>query len=237
MTRSRGISIPSSAILDSAPTLALLWSFKDFTPLWTPFTYRRQTFLPCQPPVNLHLPPRSPAPASPGKGCCKCLASWDDHPLCASCRHMAPEPCLGIFVCPTCVDWSEEQRLQFNNCRTYHKKVPSSPPSDLGDLLVVNCAMDPIPIEPVTSPPPIPTDEFHPDHAGSAHPGIPARGPLHPAVFPYGFPLWREMGGHGSTSCFTTAGPAIHGHQHPLITVRQRTPATIPWLFPGLQGQ
>ena len=150
VTGSRGISIPSSAILDSAPSLALLSSSEDFTPLRTPFTHGRQTFLQCQPTANLRLPPRSPAP---GKGCGKFLASWDDHPLCTSCRRTAPEPWLGIFACPTCVDWSEEQRLRFNNHHTYRKKVPS-PPSDLGDLLVVDCATDPIPTEPVTSPPP-----------------------------------------------------------------------------------
>ena len=72
---------------------------------------------------------------------------------------MAPQPCLGIFAYPTCVDWSEEQRLRFNNRRTYREKVPSSPPSDLGDLLVVDCATDPILTEPVTSAPPSqPTD-------------------------------------------------------------------------------
>ena len=92
------------------------------------------------------------------------------------------------------MDWSEEQRLRFNNCCTYHKKVPSSPPSDLGDLLVVDCATDPVPTEPITSPPPFPANRFHPDRTGSAHPGIPARGPLHPAVFPYGFPSWRKRG-------------------------------------------
>ena len=58
-----------------------------------------------------------------------------------------------------CVDWSEEQRLRFNNRRTYCKKVPSSPPSDLGDLLVVDCATDPVLTEPITSRPPFqPTD-------------------------------------------------------------------------------
>ena len=143
-------------------------------------------------------PTKKCCPSLPGKGCGKFLASWDDHPLCTSCRHMAPEPCLGIFTCPTCVDWSEEQRLQFNSRRTYHKKVPSSPPLDLGNLLVVDCATDPVPTEPVTSaPPPFPADGFHPDRASSAHPGIPACGPLHPAVFPYGFPPWRERGGTG----------------------------------------
>ena len=105
-------------------------------------------------------PTQKSCPGLPGKGCGKFLASWDDHPLCTSCRRTAPEPCLGIFACPTCVDWSEEQRLRFNNRRTY-------------------------------------PDGFHPDRAGSAHPGIPARGPLHPAVFPYGFPPWRERGGTG----------------------------------------
>ena len=142
-------------------------------------------------------PTQKSCPGLPGKGCGKFLASWDDHPLCTSCRRTAPEPCLFIFACPTCVDWPEEQRLRFNNRRTYRKKVPSSPPSDLGDLLVVDCATDPVPTEPITSPPPFPADGFHPDRAGSAHPGIPARGPLHPAVFPYGFPPWRKRGGTG----------------------------------------
>ena len=154
VTGSHGISIPSSAILDSALSLALLSSFEDFTPLQTPFTHGRRTFLQCQPTANLRLPPRSPAPASQAKACGKFLASWDNHPLCTSCRRTSPEPCLGIFVCPTCVDWSEEQRLQFNNRHTYRKKVPSSLPSDLGNLLVVDCATDPVPTEPVTSPPP-----------------------------------------------------------------------------------
>ena len=104
-------------------------------------------------------PTQKSCPGLPGKGCGKFLASWDDHPLCTSCRRTAPEPCLGIFACPTCVDWSEEQRLRFNNRRTYRKKVPSSPPSDLGDLLVVDCATDSVPTEPVTLPPPSqPTD-------------------------------------------------------------------------------
>ena len=104
-------------------------------------------------------PTQKSCPGLPGKGCGKFLASWDDHPLCTSCRRTAPEPCLGIFACPTCVDWSEEQRLRFNNRRTYRKKVPSSPPSDLGDLLVVDCATDSVPTEPVTPPPPSqPTD-------------------------------------------------------------------------------
>ena len=134
-------------------SLALLSSFEDFTLLRTPFTYGRRTFLQCQPPANLHLPCRSPAPASWGKDCGKFLALWDDHPLCTSCHRTAPEPCLGIFACPTCVDWSEEQRLEFNNRRTYRKKVPSSLPSDLGDLLVIDCATDPVPTQPLTSPP------------------------------------------------------------------------------------
>ena len=98
-------------------------------------------------------PTQKSCPGLPGKGCGKFLASWDDHPLCTSCHRTAPEPCLGIFACPTCVDWSEEQHLWFNNRHTYHKKVPSSPPSDLGNLLVVDCATDPIPTKPVTSPP------------------------------------------------------------------------------------
>ena len=102
-------------------------------------------------------PTQKSCPGLLGKG--KFLTSWDDHPLCTSCCSTAPEPCLGIFACPTCVDWSKEQHLRFNNHRTYHKKVPSSPPSDLGDLLVVDCATDPIQTEPVTFPPPSqPTD-------------------------------------------------------------------------------
>ena len=99
-------------------------------------------------------PTQKSCPGLSGKGCGKFLASWDDHPLCTSCRRTALEPCLGIFACPTCVDWSEEQRLRFNNRRTYRKKVPSSAPSDLGDLLVIDCATDPAPTEPVTPPPP-----------------------------------------------------------------------------------
>ena len=67
VTGSRGISIPSSAILDSATSLALLLSFEDFTPLLTPFTHGRRTFLQCLPTANLRLPPRSPALASRAK--------------------------------------------------------------------------------------------------------------------------------------------------------------------------
>ena len=142
-------------------------------------------------------PTQKSCPGLPGKGCGKFFSLVGRPPAVYVCRRTAPEPCLGIFACPTCVDWSEEQRLWFNNCRTYRKKVPSSPPSDLGDLLVVDCAMVPRPDRACNLSPPFPANGFHPDRAGSAHPGIPARGPLHPAVFPYGFPPWRERGGTG----------------------------------------
>ena len=182
-------------------------------------------------------PTQKSCPGLPGKGYGKFLASWEDHPLCMSCRCTAPEPCLGIFACPTCVDWSEEQRLPFNNHRTYRKKVPSSPPSDLGDLLVGDCATDPVPTEPVTSPPSFPVDGFHLDRAGSAHPGIPARGASPPSCLLLRLPSMERKGRHGSTNCFTAAGPATHGRQHPLVTFRRRTPATFSRLFPGLRGQ
>ena len=91
-------------------------------------------------------------PGLPGKGCSKFLATWDDHPLCTSCYRVALEPCLGIFACPACVDWKEEQRLHFTNHCTYYKKAASSPPSDLDDL-VVDSAKDLDSAEPVIPPP------------------------------------------------------------------------------------
>ena len=182
-------------------------------------------------------PTQKSCPGLPAKGCGKFLASWDDHPLCTSCHRTALEPCLGIFACPTCVDWSEEQRLRFNNRHTYRKKVPSSPPSDLGNLLVVDCATDPVPTEPITSPPP-------PSQPTDSTPTMPAQHTLEFLLVGLSTQLSSltaslrgEKGGHGSTPCFTAAGPATHGRQHPRVTIRRRTPATVPRLFPGLRGQ
>ena len=140
-------------------------------------------------------PTQKSCPGLPGKGCGKVLASWDDHPLCTSCRRTALEPCLGIFACPTCVDWSEEQRLRFNNRCTYHEKVPSSPPSDLGDLLVVNCATDPVPTEPVTSPPPLPSRRIPPRPCRLSTPWNPCSWTSPPSSLPLRLPSVERKGG------------------------------------------
>ena len=167
---------------------------------------------------ELTSPTQKSCPGLPGKGCGKFLASWDDHPLCTSCRRTAPEPCLGIFACPTCVDWSEEQRLRFNNRRTYRKKVPSSPPSDLGDLLVVDCTTDSVPTEPVTLPPPSqPTDST---------PTVPAQHTLESLLVG----LSTQLSSLTASSVERKGGARVHvllhrcrtGHPWPPATARHR---------------
>ena len=231
VTGSCGISIPSSAILDSAPSLALLSSFEDFTPLRTPFTYGRRTFLQMSATSEPTSPTQKSCPSLPGKGCGKFLASWDDHPLCASCRRTAPELCLGIFACPTCVDWSEEQCLRFNNRRTYHKKVPSSPPSDLGDLLVVDCATDRVPTKPITSPH-LPSRRIPPRPCRLSTPWNPClwASPLSC------LPLWLPSVERGGTGPRPASLPL---DRPPMATSTRASPSDdkhLP-LFPGLQGQ
>ena len=135
VTGSCGISIPSLAILDTTE----LRSRPSF--LWRYYLYRcsfywKTKFLVMSAISDPATPTQKSCPGLLGKGCGKFLATWDDHVLFTSCRHVALEPCLGIFACPTCVDWTKEQHLHFSKRHTYRKKA-ASPCSDLDDLLFV----------------------------------------------------------------------------------------------------
>ena len=146
VTGSHAISVPSLAILDATVFSPEHQVLLEFSLLRTFTGNNCFNMLVLNDPAT---PAQKSCPSLPGKGCAKCLATWDDHPLCTSCYCVAPEPSLGIFACPTCADCMEEQWLCFTNRRKYRKKSVVSPTSELDSLLVVGSA------KPVISPPPL----------------------------------------------------------------------------------
>ena len=109
VTGSHGISIPFSVILDAAtfnaraPSTARVLFVTDLYFHWKVNFFSMSVISDPATPIQKFCPDL------PGKVCVRFLAIWDDHPLCTSCRCMAPKPCLRIFPCPTFLDWTEEQ--------------------------------------------------------------------------------------------------------------------------------
>ena len=155
---------------------------------------------------------------------------------CPSCCCVVPEPCLGIFACQTCVDWTEEQRLHVTNRRTYHKKTVSSPTSELDNLLVVDNA------EPVI-PSPGPSNSAGLVDATLAVP-VPHQSSLESLLVGFSTQLTSltatlrgEKGRCRRGPCYSyTTGLDIHACWCPPLFI-WRESTSVPRLFPQPQGQ
>ena len=158
MTESRGISVPSTAILDAASLNTRAPSIARIFTVTVVFYFKKLQFFYDVCPHRPNNTYSEVLPRPSRQGMCQVSGNTGRSPALHDYRvaelRLRLRLVLGVFAGPACVDWTEEQRLRFTDRRTYRKKTVSSPtpePDNRIQQLIVPSQQSPRP-GPSTSP-------------------------------------------------------------------------------------